>query len=176
MSSIMGDRLKLHTCLLAVAAVALASSTAARAEDRTAMNAPMAGIAPVGPHEEAAPTIESLVAKHAHDNGIPVGLAKAVIGVESRGNPKATNHGAMGLMQIKAATARTYGFSGGASGLLTPDTNLRFGMRLLAAAYRAEGGDVCRTLAFYQSGHRVHRFSAAQRHYCSKARAIMAHA
>ena len=158
--------MNLHRVTLIGVLAALVSGSLAQAQ----------GLTPVGPHEEAAPTIASLVAQNAHDNGIPVGLAKAVIGIESRGNPKARNHGAMGLMQIKTGTARTMGFSGSAIGLLSPDTNLRYGMKILAAAYRAEGGDVCRTLAFYQSGHRVHRFSAAQRTYCSKARSMMAHA
>ncbi len=129
-----------------------------------------------GPIEAPAPTIEALVVKHAHDNGVPVGLAKAVIGIESRGNPRARNHGAFGLMQIRAEAARTFGFTGSAASLLSPDTNLRYGMQVLAGAYRAEHGDVCRTLAFYQSGHRVRRFSGAQRRYCGKARALMAHA
>ena len=127
-------------------------------------------------HESAAPTVEALVVKHAHDNNVPVGLAKAVIDIESRGNPKARNHGAMGLMQIKAGTARNLGFEGSASGLFSPDTNLRYGMKVLAEAYRVSGGDVCRTLAYYQSGHVVRRFSHAQRTYCSRARAIMARA
>lgn len=125
-------------------------------------------------HEQPAPTIEALVTQHAHDNGVPVGLAKAVIRIESRFNPRASNRGAFGLMQIKAGTARSHGFAGSAAGLFSPDTNLRYGMKVLAEAYRASGGDVCRTLAFYQSGHRVHRFSAAQRTYCSRARAMMA--
>ncbi len=129
-----------------------------------------------GPHEQPAPTIDQLVVKHAHDVGLPVGLAKAVVGIESRGNPRARNHGALGLMQIKAETARTLGFQGEATGLLSPDTNLTYGMKALAAAYKAEGGDVCRTLASYQSGHSVHRINAAQRRYCSRARVIMAHA
>ena len=127
-----------------------------------------------GAHERPAPTIEALVTQHAHDNGVPVNLATAVIRIESRFNPRASNRGAFGLMQIKAGTARSHGFSGSAAGLLSPDTNLRYGMKVLAEAYRASGGDVCRTLAFYQSGHRVHRFSAAQKTYCSRARAMMA--
>ncbi len=158
--------MNLHRVILVGVFAALVSGTLAQAQSAPA----------VGPHEEPAPTIEALVSQNAHDNGIPVGLAKAVIGIESRGNPKARNHGAMGLMQIKTGTARNLGFQGSESGLLSPSTNLRYGMKVLAAAYRAEGGDVCRTLAFYQSGHRVRRFSAAQRQYCSKARSIMAHA
>ena len=133
-------------------------------------------VAPTLAHEAPAPTINELVEKHAHDNGVPVGLAKAVIKIESRFNPNARNRGAFGLMQIKAGTARNLGFSGSAAGLLSPDTNLHLGMKVLAQAYRASGGDVCRTLAFYQSGHQVHRFSRAQRSSCSQARALMAHA
>ena len=129
-----------------------------------------------GPHEAPAPTIEQLVAKHAHDVGVPVGLAKALIGIESRGNPQARNHGAMGLMQIKAETARALGFQGEVTGLLSPDTNLTYGMKVLAAAYKAESGDLCRTLAFYRSGHHVRGITVAQRRVCTRARTLMAHA
>ena len=127
-------------------------------------------------HEGPAPAIADLVVKHAHDNGVPVGLANAVINIESRFNPKARNRGAFGLMQINAGTARNAGFVGNADGLLSPDTNLQYGMKVLAEAYRASGGDVCRTLAYYQSGRPVRHFSRAQRAYCSKARSYMAHA
>ncbi len=139
--------------------------------------APPPGYQPTNPaHEAAAPTIRDLVVKHAHDNGVPVGLANAVIKIESRFNPQARHRGALGLMQIKAGTARNVGFDGATRALLTPDTNLRYGMKILAQAYRASGGDVCRTLAFYQSGHQVRRFSRAQRSSCSMARTLMAHA
>lgn len=161
-----------------IAAVAtMLSGTAAYATEPSPAPAPASDAKPANPaHEAPAPTIKDLVVKHAHDNGVPVGLANAVIRIESRFNPKARNRGAFGLMQIKAATARTYGFDGSTDGLLSPDTNLRFGMKVLAEAYRLSGGDLCRTLATYQSGHTVRRFSHAQSSYCSKARAFMAHA
>lgn len=124
--------------------------------------------------EAPAPGVQALIVKQAHDNGVPVDLAKAVVGIESRGNPRAVNHGALGLMQIKADTARRLGFVGAPTALLTPDTNLHYGLKYLAAAYRASGGDVCQTLAMYQSGHRVARMSHAMRTYCSRARALMA--
>ena len=158
--------MSLHRITLAGIAAAIVSCGSAYAQRA----------ATITPHESPAPTLDALVTQHAHDNNVPVGLAKAVIGIESRGNPRARNHGAMGLMQIKAQTARRLGFQGSASGLLSPDTNLRYGMKVLALAYKAEGGDVCRTLAFYQSGHRVRRFTAAQRRYCARARILMAHA
>ena len=127
-------------------------------------------------HEIAAPAVDDLIAASAHDNGVPVGLARAVVQIESRGNPRASNHGALGLMQVKAATARSAGFGGGPADLFVPATNLRYGMKILAAAYRSSGGDVCHALATYQSGHAVHRFNHAQRTYCARAHALMAKA
>ena len=123
-----------------------------------------------GPKEAGSPTVAALVAKHAQENGVPVALAQAVVRIESRGNAR----GALGLMQIKPQTARSVGFSGGASGLFSPDTNLRYGMKVLAAAYRSSGGDVCRALMQYQSGHLATHMTRANRVYCSKARALMA--
>lgn len=137
---------------------------------------PVVTSAPNTAHEAAAPTIPDLIVKSAHDYGIPVGLAQAVVKIESRGNPKARNHGAMGLMQIKAGTARNLGFGGSASALLAPEVNLHYGMKVLAEAFHATGGDTCRTLAYYQSGHLVQHFSQAQRSYCARARSLMAHA
>lgn len=101
-------------------------------------------------------------------------LAQAVVRIESRGNAHASNGGALGLMQIKPGTARAAGFSGGAAGLFVAETNLHFGMKILGEAYRSSGGDVCRALMRYQSGHLASRMSRANRVYCSRARAIMA--
>ena len=127
-----------------------------------------------GPLEQAAPTIAALIAKHAAANGVPVGLAQAVVRIESRGNVRAAHAGALGLMQIKPGTARAAGFSGGAAGLLDAETNLRYGMKVLADAYRDAGGDICRALMKYQSGHLATHMTQANRTYCSKARAVMA--
>jgi soluble lytic murein transglycosylase-like protein len=121
--------------------------------------------------------LRALVARRAQENGIPVALANAVVQIESGFNPRARNRsGAMGLMQIKTQTARGQGYAGSASGLLNPDTNLRFAMRYLATAYRMSGGDVCGTVMRYQSGHFARRMSSADRSYCSKARHLMAQA
>ena len=151
-------------------------ATKAPAASKNQAQAKAPSLAQTPAHETAAPTIEDLVRQNAHDTGVPVGLAKAVIRIESGGNPLASHAGAFGLMQIKAGTARRLGFVGSAKGLLAPDTNLRLGLKVLAEAYKASGGDVCRTLAYYQSGHPVRRFSTAQRVYCSRARAMMAKA
>jgi hypothetical protein len=119
--------------------------------------------------------LKALVARHARANGIPVALADAVVRIESGYNPHARNRsGAMGLMQIKTQTARGQGYSGGASGLLNPETNLRYAMRYLATAFRMSGGSICGTVMRYQSGHYARHMSRADRSYCSKARRLMA--
>lgn len=129
-----------------------------------------------GPREAASGTVAELLARHAEANGVPLKLAQAVVQIESRGNARASNHGALGLMQIKYGTARAAGFGGAAVGLFVADTNLRYGMKILGQAYKAAGGDTCGALMRYQSGHLSTHMNAANRAYCTRARAIMAHA
>jgi soluble lytic murein transglycosylase-like protein len=117
--------------------------------------------------------LRALVARLAAENGVPYGLANAVVTIESRYNPHASNGGALGLMQIKAQTARGLGFQGGAAGLLDPGTNLHFGMRYLALAYHQAGGNLCATVMRYQSGTAARHMTAANRAYCSRASALI---
>ncbi len=118
--------------------------------------------------------LKALVARHAAANGVPFSLADAVVRVESRYNPRASHAGNYGLMQIRHQTARGMGYSGGAGGLLDAETNARYAMKYLAMAYRAAGGDTCRTIMKYQSGHMAERMSGANRTYCAKVRTITA--
>jgi soluble lytic murein transglycosylase-like protein len=118
--------------------------------------------------------LKALVARHAAANGVPVGLADAIVRVESRYNPRAAHAGNYGLMQIRHQTARGMGYGGSAGGLLDAETNARFGMKYLAQAYRLAGGDTCRTIMKYQSGHMAMRMSGANRTYCAKVRTITA--
>lgn len=124
--------------------------------------------------ETGSETVGALLAKHALANGVPLKLAQAVVTIESRGNAHASNHGALGLMQIKYGTARSVGFAGPAVALFVADTNLRYGMKVLAQAWRDAGGDLCGALMRYQSGHMARHASAANRAYCSRARSLMA--
>lgn len=119
--------------------------------------------------------LQNLVAKHAVANGIPFSLAHAVIMIESKYSARVAHAGNYGLMQIRAETARGMGFSGSAVGLLDPETNLRFGMKYLALAYRMAKGDTCGTVMRYQSGVGTTRMSASNRAYCARARSYMAH-
>src|SRR5208282_1562511 len=118
--------------------------------------------------------IRELIAKHAAANGVPFKLADAVVRIESTYKPNVSNGGALGLMQIKPGTARGLGFVGEEDELYRAETNVQFGMKYLAQVYREAGGDVCGTVMRYQSGAYTRHMNAANRAYCSKARAIMA--
>lgn len=120
-------------------------------------------------------TYTAIVDREARANGIPVALARAVVRIESNWNPGMTGRaGEVGLMQIKFPTARGIGYTGTRKALYAPETNIKWGMRYLAGAYRLAEGDTCGTVLRYQGGHGATRMSAASRSYCSKAQTIMA--
>jgi soluble lytic murein transglycosylase-like protein len=117
-------------CVFALAALAL---PAAAADERAALDA--------------------LIVQHAGANGMPVAFVRQVIRRESNFNPRAVDHGNYGLMQIRLGTARALGYRGTAAGLLDPETNMTYGMRYLAGAYRAAHGNEARTLVLYSRGY-----------------------
>jgi soluble lytic murein transglycosylase-like protein len=97
---------------------------------------------------------EELVARHAQANGVPVALVHRVIVRESRYNADLLGRGgAIGLMQIKLATARGLGYTGTAEGLRDPETNLTYAVKYLAGAYRAANGDHDRAVRYYAGGY-----------------------
>ena len=97
---------------------------------------------------------DALVAAHARANLVPEALVHRVIVRESRYQPALVGRGgAIGLMQIKLATARSLGYTGDAAGLRDPNTNLTYAVRYLAGAYRAANGDHNRAIAYYASGY-----------------------
>jgi soluble lytic murein transglycosylase-like protein len=98
--------------------------------------------------------LDALIARHAAANGLPESLVRRVVTRESGYNPRARNaSGALGLMQIKYATARGVGYSGSASGLLDAETNLTYAVKYLAGAFQAAGGNANRAVALYQTGY-----------------------
>jgi soluble lytic murein transglycosylase-like protein len=98
--------------------------------------------------------LDALIATHARANSIPESLVHRVIVRESRYNPRLIGHGgAMGLMQIKPATARGLGYAGSASGLLDAETNLTYAVRYLAGAYRLAGGNENRAVGYFARGY-----------------------
>jgi soluble lytic murein transglycosylase-like protein len=96
----------------------------------------------------------NLIDKHAAAHDIPPELVHRVVRRESNYNPKAVGRGgALGLMQIKHATARGMGYPGPASGLLDAETNLSYAVPYLAGAYRVAGGNHSRAVSYYASGY-----------------------
>jgi soluble lytic murein transglycosylase-like protein len=98
--------------------------------------------------------LDRLIAAHAEANGVPESLVHRVVKQESRYDPGARGRGgAMGLMQIKYATARALGYAGPPAGLLDVDTNLTYAVKYLAGALRAAAGNPERAYALYRSGY-----------------------
>jgi hypothetical protein len=97
---------------------------------------------------------EKMIARHAKANLVPEALVHRLIVRESKYHPELVGHGGtIGLMQIKLATAKGVGYTGDADGLRDPETNLAYGVKYLAGAYRAAGGDYDRTIRYFAGGY-----------------------
>src|SRR6201985_2968326 len=97
---------------------------------------------------------EEMIARHAKANLVPEALVHRLMGRKSKYTPELTGHGGtIGLMQIKLATAKGVGYSGDAEGLRDPETNLAWGVKYLAGAYRAAGGDYDRAIRYFAGGY-----------------------
>jgi soluble lytic murein transglycosylase-like protein len=97
---------------------------------------------------------EAMVTTHAQANGVPEALVHRVIVRESKYHPNLIGRGGtIGLMQIKLATARGVGYTGSAEGLRDPNTNLMYGVKYLAGAYRAANGDHNRAVSYFAGGY-----------------------
>jgi soluble lytic murein transglycosylase-like protein len=104
-------------------------------------------------------------------NGVPFALVDAVMWVESGYDPRARGGvGEIGLMQVLPATAALMGFEGSLAKLAEPATNIAYGTRYLAQAWRLAGGDICTTVMKYRAGHGSTHFSARSVSYCNRVR------
>lgn len=97
--------------------------------------------------------IDALIEQQAKANGVPASFVHAVVKRESNYNPKAKGGSALGLMQIKHATAKGLGYQGDASGLYDPETNLRYGVAYLAGAYKTAKGNIAQAYTYYNRGY-----------------------
>ena len=97
--------------------------------------------------------IDALIEQQAKANGVPASFVHAVVKRESNYNPNAKGGSALGLMQIKHATARSLGYTGDAAGLYDPATNLKYGVAYLAGAYRTAQGNVSQAYQYYNRGY-----------------------
>ncbi|KWV61087.1 lytic transglycosylase [Bradyrhizobium macuxiense] len=97
---------------------------------------------------------EAMVSAEAQANLVPEELVHRVIVRESKYQPRLIGRGGcIGLMQIKLGTARGLGYTGTAEGLRDPATNLKYGIKYLAGAYRAANGDHNRAVRYFAGGY-----------------------
>ncbi|MGY4314464.1 transglycosylase SLT domain-containing protein [Bradyrhizobium sp. JR3.5] len=107
-----------------------------------------------GAHAQSRAQYEAMVAAEAQANLVPEELVHRVIVRESKYHPQLIGRGgAIGMMQIKLATARGVGYSGTAEGLRDAATNLKYGVKYLAGAYRAANGDFDRAVRYFAGGY-----------------------
>jgi len=93
--------------------------------------------------------IGKLVDFHAKRRGLSEALVKAVIHVESSGNPLARSRsGACGLMQLMPSTAAEMGVTN----MFDPDENIAGGTGYLAKMFERFNGDKKLALAAYNAG------------------------
>lgn len=111
--------------------------------------------APAEPETDSGrPFLDARIRHHARLNEVPEALVHRIVIRESRYNPRAVGRGgAMGLMQIKTATARGVGYAGGPSGLLDAETNLTYAVKYLAGAYRTARGNFDLSVRYYARGY-----------------------
>jgi soluble lytic murein transglycosylase-like protein len=101
---------------------------------------------------------------------VPVDLADAVAMVESAYDPHAVGLvDEIGLMQVRPAIARQFGFEGTIQDLFEPETNIRLGVAYLAGAWERSGGNLCQALMKYRAGWDETQMSALSLEYCRRA-------
>ena len=97
--------------------------------------------------------MNALIGRYAAMYEVPESLIRRIIVRESGYNAKARHGPYWGLMQIRYDTAQSMGYDGPAKGLLDADTNLRYGVKYLAGAYRVAQGNPERAVRFYAGGY-----------------------
>jgi soluble lytic murein transglycosylase-like protein len=92
---------------------------------------------------------DAFIDQAARSHAVRPELVRAVIVVESAFNPNAvSNRGALGLMQLRPATARRYGVANA----LDPQQNIRAGVHYLRDLLTRYGNNLELTLAAYNAG------------------------
>lgn len=97
--------------------------------------------------------INGLISKYAGVYDVPESLIHRVVKRESGYNAKARNGPYYGLMQISHATAKSMGYRGEPSGLLDPDTNLKYAVKYLRGAWIVGGYSQDAAVRHYSRGY-----------------------
>ncbi len=108
---------------------------------------------PAGNYTGNTPQMQAMIRRHAAFLDIPHELLDHVVRVESGYNARARNGSYYGLMQVSPQTARTMGYDGPGSGLLDPETNLRYAGAYLRGAYIVANGNQRRAYEWYKKGY-----------------------
>ena len=97
---------------------------------------------------------EAMIATHAKANLVPEILVHRVIVRESKYQASLLGQRRRHRPDADQARDRArLGYTGDAEGLRDPDTNLKYGVKYLAGAYRAAGGDHDRAVKYYAAGY-----------------------
>jgi soluble lytic murein transglycosylase-like protein len=107
------------------------------------------GFIPNGPHTIDSAALGRIVAAASSRNGVSPQLVRAIISVESHGDPSAISRaGARGLMQLMPETSATYG----SANPFDPGSNVAAGTRYLRDLLARYGNDVTLAVAAYNAG------------------------
>lgn len=118
--------------------------------------------------------IRAMVVSEATAQNIPPKLALAVVQVASRYDARRQGEdGQIGLTQIRLRIAKQFGFKGSEEDLWEPRTNLKWGFKFLAGAYKRANGDTCKTIMKFTGGYYVEEPTKLHLAYCGKVQAAM---
>ena len=116
---------------------------------RTFAVAKAPGVKVTRPSDERSARFDPIIDQHAAAQGVSADLVRAVIQVESAFNPRALSpKGAMGLMQLMPATARSLGVLDAS----IPANNINGGVQYLAGLLKRFKGDISLAAAAYNAG------------------------
>jgi soluble lytic murein transglycosylase-like protein len=112
-----------------------------------------------------------IVLAEAQAAGVPGELALAIARIESNFTCGARGKEyAMGVMQIKPATARSMGFKGNSKQLLDCRTGAYYAVAYLKAALEAAEGDQCLAVAYYRAGIQERKLN---KKHCAMAQGVL---
>lgn len=127
-----------------------AAATAAQVQSASVV---VPNVATPAKTESYGPRVDNLISQYSAAYAVPEALVRRVVHRESRGRPEARNGKYWGLMQILPSTARSMGHSGTPKDLLDAETNLKYGVKYLAGAYKVADQNFDRAVRLYASGY-----------------------
>ncbi len=141
-------------------ALSLGACTTTEPKLPNAASAPVPETSPRATATQAKPaakssekSVDGLISKYSVAYAVPESLVRRVVKRESSFNPEARNGPYWGLMQLLPATARGLGHDGNAKDLLDAETNLKYGVKYLAGAYKVADNNPDQAVRLYSRGY-----------------------